>query len=360
MNIFNKNFRNKKIIVTGHTGFKGSWLTLWLTLLKAKVLGISKNIPTKPSHYQSINLSRKIKNVKLDLKDLDKLKKIFKSYKPDFIFHLAAQSLVNKSYQSPIDTWQTNTIGTINVLESIRQLKKPCVAIIITSDKSYKNLEISRGYHEDDLLGGYDPYSASKASAELAINSYLKSFYLSQNKKIKLGIARAGNVIGGGDWSQNRIVPDCIKAWSSSKSVVIRNQKSTRPWQHVLEALSGYLILAIKLKHSPKLNGEAFNFGPNNNVIKNVKSLISTMQNDLGKIKIKKNKKNIFFESKLLKLNSNKAKKILKWKCILNFNETIKMTVLWYKNFYKTKENIYKFSKQQILKYERIFLLNLK
>jgi CDP-glucose 4,6-dehydratase len=356
MNIFSKCFKNKKVIVTGHTGFKGSWLSLWLILNNAKVMGISNNVPTNPSHFNSIKLHKKITHKKIDIRNIKQVKKIFKSFKPDFVFHLAAQSLVNKSYKNPIETWQTNTIGTVNVLEALRNLKNSCVAVIITSDKCYKNLEITRGYKENDLLGGKDPYSASKASAELAIHSFVKSFYLSKKKNLKIGIARAGNVIGGGDWSDNRIVPDCMKAWSKSKSVNIRNPNSTRPWQHVLEALSGYLILAINLKNKKNLNGEAFNFGPSNNVEKKVKTLIQEMEKNLGKINIKNIKSNKYFESKLLKLNSNKAEKFLKWKCILSFSKTIKMTTLWYKNYYKKKEDFYKFSKNQILEYERELL----
>ena len=200
------------------------------------------------------------------------LKKIFKKYRPDYVFHLAAQPLVKKSYIDPVYTWSTNTIGTLNVLESLRVINKKCIAIIITSDKSYKNLEINRGYKEDDILGGKDPYSASKASAELAIQSQIASYFPLKKTKVLIGIARAGNVIGGGDWSENRLIPDCIKSWSKNKKVLLRNPNSTRPWQHVLEATRGYLKLAQSLKKNKKLHGEAFNFGPN--YTKNYKVLI--------------------------------------------------------------------------------------
>ena len=209
----------------------------------------------------------------MDLKDLKKLKLIFKKYKPDFVFHLAAQSLVKESYNSPIQTFQSNTIGTLNVLECIRNLSKKCISIIITSDKSYKNLELNRGYKENDILGGKDPYSASKASAELIIQFYINSFFSSKSNNKIVAIARAGNVIGGGDWSKNRLIPDCVKAWSKNKIAIIRNPKSTRPWQHVLEALRGYLNLAIKLSKNSNLHGEAFNFGPKNSQNKTVVEL---------------------------------------------------------------------------------------
>jgi CDP-glucose 4,6-dehydratase len=238
----------------------------------------------------------------------------------------------------------------------LRELKKECVAILITSDKSYKNLEIKRGYKENDLLGGKDPYSASKASAEFAIQSYISSYFSTKKNKVKIGIARAGNVIGGGDWSSNRLIPDCVKSWSKNKKVIIRNPKSTRPWQHVLEAIYGYLILAINLKKNNKLHGEVFNFGPNNKKNYNVIDLVKQMKNHWKKVTwrdIKKNK-NSFFESNLLKLNSNKAKNKLKWKCILNFNETINMVAQWYKNYYFYPMKIQKISFNQIKEYEKL------
>ena len=243
-----KQFKNKTVLVTGHTGFKGSWLTLWLVLLGAKVIGLSINFPSNPSHFNLMKLQKKINHKKIDIRNLKLLKKIFRRYQPDYVFHLAAQSLVKKSYSEPIYTWGTNTMGTLNILESLRELKKNCVAVLITSDKSYKNVEIKRGYKENDILGGGDPYSSSKASAELAIQSYISSFFSSKKTKVLIGIARAGNVIGGGDWSENRLVPDCAKSWSKNKKVLIRNPRSTRPWQHVLEAIWGYLLLASDLK----------------------------------------------------------------------------------------------------------------
>ena len=351
-----KNFKNKTVIVTGHTGFKGSWLTTWLTLLGANVIGVSINIPSNPSHFKVIKLKNKINHKKIDIRNLKVLKKTIKKYQPHYVFHLAAQSLVKKSYSDPVYTWETNTIGTLNVLEALREIKRNCIAVLITSDKSYKNIEIKRGYHENDVLGGKDPYSASKASAELAIQSYIKSFFPTKKTKVLIGIARAGNVIGGGDWSNDRLIPDCVKAWSKNKKVFIRNPKSTRPWQHVLEAVWGYLNLSLNLKENKKLHGEAFNFGPGNNKNYNVIFLVNSMKKYWERVKwsvIKKNKKN-FFESNLLKLNSNKAKNLLKWKCILSISETIKLTTYWYKNYYAEPKKIYKTSQDQIKKYEKL------
>ena len=347
-----KNFKNKKILITGHTGFKGSWLSLWLKNLGAEVMGVSLDIPTQPSHFKLANLDKKIKNKFIDITHLKKLKKVFLTFKPDYVFHLAAQSLVKKSYKKPELTFYTNAIGTLNVMECLRDLKNNCIAVIITSDKSYKNLEIKRGYREEDILGGIDPYSASKASAELIIQTYFKS-YLINKKNIRIGVARAGNVIGGGDWSENRLIPDCMKSWSKNKKVIIRNPNATRPWQHVLDALYGYIILSLNLKKNKKLNGHAFNFGPplNNDyrvidVLKLVKKLW-----DKAFWKIIKNKKE--YESNLLKLNSSKAKLILKWKCNLSFKESVQFATEWYRFFYLTKKNMYSFSVKQINLYSQ-------
>ena len=357
MSLFQKNFKNKKVIITGHTGFKGSWLTLWLKILGAKVLGISNGVLTNPSNFKILKLEKKINHKNFDIRNIKKLKKTFANFKPDYIFHLAAQSLVKKSYKDPITTFETNAIGTLNVLEALKVVKKKCTVILITSDKSYKNLELKRGYKENDLLGGLDPYSASKGSAELIIQSYINS-YFQNNKKILIGVARAGNVIGGGDWSDNRLVPDCVKSWSKKKRVVLRNPFSTRPWQHVLEALGGYLFFAIKLSKNSKLNGEVFNFGPNNRNNFNVLMLVKLMELHWKNVSwklIKKNKSKLH-ESKLLKLNCLKAKKILKWKSVLNFRKTTKMVISWYCKFYSSPKEIEQFSINQILNYEKIML----
>ena len=259
--MFKNIYRNKKVLITGHTGFKGSWLCMWLVHLGADVYGISNKIPTNPSNYNASNIGRIIKNYSFDINDSVKLNKTVKKIKPDFVFHLAAQALVKKSYNDPLDTIHTNALGTSKILEAIKSLNKSVTAVIITSDKVYFNKEIKRGYKEDDLIGGKDPYSASKGMAELAIKTYFDSF-ISKDKSKKLGITRAGNVIGGGDWAENRIVPDCVRAWSKKKSVIIRNPFSTRPWQHVLEPLSGYLLLGLRLNQKSKINGHAYNFGP--------------------------------------------------------------------------------------------------
>ena len=351
-----KNFKNKKVLITGHTGFKGSWLTMWLIILGAKVVGISNNFPSSPNHYKLLNLNKKSLNKNLDIRNLGALKKFIKKYQPDFVFHLAAQSIVKTAYENPLKTWSTNTIGTVNILESLRQLKKKCVAIIITSDKCYENLEIKRGYHENDRLGGKDPYSASKASADIAIRSYINSFFSHINNKVFIATARAGNVIGGGDWSSNRLIPDCVRSWSKRKTVLVRSPQSTRPWQHVLEVIYGYITLAINLKKNSSLHGETFNFGPTNHQNYKVISVIKLMKKFWQNVswKLNENNNKIFKESLLLKLNSQKAKKKLKWKSILTFKENIFLVANWYKNFYLNSKPAYKLTLTQIEFYQNL------
>lgn len=353
---YKKFFNKKKIIITGHTGFKGSWLTIWLQMLGAKIVGISNNFPSNPCHFQSLNLNKKIVSKNLDIRNLIVLKKLIKDFKPDYIFHLAAQSIVSVAYEDPIRTWSTNTIGTINILESLRQLKNKCVAVIITSDKCYENLEIKRGYHENDRLGGKDPYSASKASADVAIKSYINSFFSSKDNKVFIATARAGNVIGGGDWSPNRLIPDCVRSWSKNKKVLIRSPYSTRPWQHVLEAIYGYITLAINLNKNSRLHGEAFNFGPPNHQNFQVISVVKLMKKYWKNVswKVYKNNNQEFNETSLLKLNSKKAKKNLKWKSILTFKESIYLVANWYKNFYIDSKNVYKLTSNQIEFYQKL------
>ena len=334
-------FKGKTVIITGHTGFKGSWLSFWLKTLGAKVIGISFNIPTNPSLFKIIIGNQSIRSYKCDIKNLNKLRNIVLKHKPDFVFHLAAQALVKKSYLNPLLTWNSNLLGTVNILESLRHLKKNCVAVIVTSDKSYKNLEIKRGYTEEDQLGGYDPYSASKGAAEFAIRSFIKSFF-NKKSKVKIGIARAGNVIGGGDLSDNRIIPDAFKCWSKNNKLLIRNPYSTRPWQFVLEPLFGYIFLAKNLD-SKKYIGEVFNFGPKFKKHISTLSLIDKLNTysieftKKNSYFFKKVKKNNFKESTLLQLDSSKANIKLNWQCVLSIDKTLMYCAEWYINYYTKK-----------------------
>ena len=254
-------FFGKKILITGHTGFKGFWLAMILRSMGADVVGISLETDTyKKSHFNTLNGEDLIKTFFLDIKDLSSLKELTNQIKPDYIFHLAAQALVAESFKNPINTFNTNTIGSINLLESMRRANHKCNVIMITSDKVYENVEWVFGYRENDMLGGSDPYSASKACAELSIRSYFNSYL--RNSNIRLCIAREGTVIGGGDWSENRLVPDCIRSWTKKANVNLRSPDATRPWQHVFDPINGYLKLAIKLNEDQSIEGEAFNFGP--------------------------------------------------------------------------------------------------
>jgi len=351
-----KNFLNayngSNVLITGHTGFKGSWLTIWLKYLGANVTGISLDPYTNPSHFSASNIRDEINDLRADIRNKDELKRILLDVKPDFVFHLAAQALVSNAYEFPIDTWQTNLIGTLNLIDALRYIDKKCAAVFVTSDKCYQNLEWVWGYRENDILGGVDPYSASKAATEIAIRSHIKSFFSSSDNSIRIGSARAGNVIGGGDWSQNRIVPDCIRAWTNEEVVLLRNPSSTRPWQHVLEPLSGYLVQAIALSERSELHGESFNFGPSNDNNNSVLDLVNEISIHWDKVKweIATNKNNVY-ESGLLKLNCDKALHELNWQSVLDFESTVSMTIDWYKSYYKDPKITATLSKNQIIGY---------
>ena len=332
-------FKGARVLITGHTGFKGSWLSLWLVKLGAEVFAVSLDVPTEPSHAVATGLLTKLHDYRVDIRDSSRLKILIQEIQPDFVFHLAAQALVRKSYEDPLETWQTNTIGTINVLEGLRTLRRPCVAVFITSDKCYDNVEWAWGYRETDMLGGPDPYSASKGAAEFAIKSYVKSFFLPEGL-IRIGIGRAGNVIGGGDWAVDRIVPDCVRAWSTGEVVSLRNPMATRPWQHVLEPLSGYLSLAISLGESPLLHGQPFNFGPSTQQNYSVGELVSEMANYWDKVSWQDVSAQYGgpHESALLKLNCDKALHFLKWHAVWGFESTVSETIKWYQQYYDRPE----------------------
>jgi len=348
--MFNNIYKNKKVLVTGHTGFKGSWLTTWLLNLGAEVAGYSIGIPTTPSHFIELGLENNINHYLGDIRDYNHLLKVCQEFKPEFIFHLAAQPLVRESYENPRETFDVNMIGTLNVLEVIRQLSDVVkVGVIITSDKCYDNVEWVYGYREDDRLGGEDPYSGSKGAAELIVKSYMHSFFKQGFPNVCT--TRAGNVIGGGDWAKDRIVPDIVRSWSENMAVEIRSPYSTRPWQHVLEPLSGYLCIGSELyEENSKHRNLAYNFGPDAKVNKNVGELIDEMKllwmNSPGWINkyVNDGKK----EANLLKLSCDRANIQLKWFPVLEFKETIDFTMSWYMNFYIHKNQVFEFTNNQI------------
>tara|TARA_A100001015_G_scaffold232681_1_gene263592 strand:+ start:796 stop:1872 length:1077 start_codon:yes stop_codon:yes gene_type:complete len=348
-NSFLKNYKNLKVLITGTTGFKGSWLSFWLQNLGAKVSGISLKPEKNSILFKNFQLEKKINQYFIDINNFNKLNDVIKKTKPDIIFHLAAQSIVSESYKKPLRTFHTNILGSANILETIRINRIPHL-VYITSDKCYLNLDKKKNFKETDNLGGLDNYSSSKASAELIFSSYYNS-YFSNSKYLSIASARAGNVIGGGDMKENRIVPDIIKALYNNNKLDLRNPQATRPWQHVLEPLFGYLLLGNRLleKNISSKVLPSWNFGPNPNNCKkvfNVLKLIEKLWNK-KKLRIKLVKNKSFHESKLLSLNINKANKELNWKPKLSFNDTVKLTVDWYKNYFAKKSST-KVTKEQI------------
>ena len=349
-------FNGSTVLITGHTGFKGAWLTAWLKQLGAKVVGMALDPPTNPSHFVAANLADGITDLRIDIRDRAALESSIVNAQPDFVFHLAAQALVRRSYNDPIETWQTNVLGTLHVLEALRKLDKACAAVIITSDKCYDNVEWVWGYRETDGMGGPDPYSASKGAAELAIRSHIKSYFPKATSKVRIASARAGNVIGGGDWAADRIVPDCVKAWSTNNSVELRNPYSTRPWQHVLEPLSGYLNLAIALSQRPELHGEPFNFGPQVQQNHTVLELLQQMAFYWDQVRYQDMSGSVTgpYESGLLKLNCDKALHFLQWYAVMGFEDTVRMTAEWYRAYYNKMEKIALVTNSQISAYTLI------
>ena len=333
--MFGSAYKGKTVLVTGHTGFKGAWLTSWLLSLGAKVVGVSKDIPSSPSMYDLLGLKDQIIDIRLDIKDLTPLTECIHLHRPDFLFHLAAQPIVSESYRNPIETIATNALGTAHLLEALRTLNSRCTAIFVTSDKAYDNIEQIWGYRETDRLGGKDIYSASKGAAEIVIRAYYESFFKRNESKIRIAVGRAGNVIGGGDWSKDRIIVDAINAWVDLKPVDIRSPKATRPWQHVLEPLSGYLQLGSLLLDTDALHGEAFNFGPSDKNSYTVECLLFDMarQWKLDHSPFNDCSMNATIkEANLLKLDCDKAMNVLAWEAALSYSQMVQFTTEWYKS----------------------------
>lgn len=354
IDIFNNFYQGKRVLVTGHTGFKGSWLSIWLNELGAEVIGIAQDPFTERDNYVLSNIGKNIKaDIRADIRNGEEIKKIFKRYQPEIVFHLAAQPLVRLSYDIPVETYETNVMGTINIMEAIRNTDSAKVGIMITTDKCYENKEQIWGYRENEPMGGYDPYSSSKGAAEIAIASWRRSFFNpAEYKKHGKSIAsvRAGNVIGGGDWALDRIIPDCIKALENEQPICIRSPKSIRPWQHVLEPLSGYMLLAKKMWNEPTKYCEGWNFGPRTESITPVWEVASMVIKEYGKGTLKDlSDPNALHEAKLLMLDISKAKFQLGWEPRMNINQCIALTIDWYKRY--NTENVYQLCKEQIEKY---------
>ncbi len=353
---FNNIYKGKKVFITGNTGFKGSWLSTWLLNLGAEVHGFSLDIPTSPSMFEALELESKYKHTFGDIRNKESLSTCINQIKPDFIFHLAAQAIVSKSYKEPLDTISTNIMGTAVLLDILREVEFECNCVLITSDKAYENVEWIWGYRENDRMGGKDIYSGSKGATELIIHAYIQSFIRKKNN-IKIATVRAGNVIGGGDWSSDRIVVDCINAFISDNCVELRSPSATRPWQHVLEPLSGYLTTGQLLHENRIANCEAFNFGPSSEQIRTVFELSTALETkwfgkSINKIKITDNIP--FEEATLLKLNCDKALAYMDWKATLDFDQIVDYIAEWYNCFYKQPADIFEKTIAQINEYTKI------
>ncbi|WP_260260060.1 CDP-glucose 4,6-dehydratase [Vibrio intestinalis] len=354
--MFSDVYKGKKVLITGHTGFKGAWLTTWLLDLGAEVCGISKDIPTQPSMFEVLDLESSIQHHIADVRNLEEIRKIILDFKPDFLFHLAAQPIVSLSYSNPLDTISTNVLGTANILEALRSVEHRCNAVIVTSDKCYENVEWVWGYKETDHMGGKDIYSGSKGAAEIIFHAYQESFFKNSSDQVRLATGRAGNVIGGGDWASDRIVADCMRAWSNNQRVEIRCPDATRPWQHVLEPLSGYLTLGQGLVDDSSNHGEQYNFGPRAEQNHTVKNLLSDLSSywDFKKLNdayvVTDNIP--FHEAGLLKLNCDKALFRLKWEANLNYEQCIRFVSEWYYEFYQGRKDMREFTLRQIKEYQ--------
>jgi CDP-glucose 4,6-dehydratase len=345
VSLFANIYRNKRVLITGHTGFKGSWLSLWLTKLGAQVTGVALPPEVKPNHWDLLNLG--IEDHRIDIRNFDAIKRVMNEVQPEIVFHLAAQPLVRRSYRDPLETWSTNVMGTANVLEACRHQSSVRAIVAVTTDKCYENKEWPWGYRENDSLGGHDSYSASKACSELVSASYRNTFFNDADAPL-LATARAGNVVGGGDWSEDRLIPDLVRSIQLQECLEIRSPSATRPWQHVLESLSGYLVLGQNLLAGKKEFAEAWNFGPEPEGNKTVDEVLNKLQVYLPELVWKISSINQPHEANLLYLDSSKARRNLQWQPVWNINDTLLRTADWYRAWLEADNII---SDQQLIDY---------
>lgn len=352
IDVFNSAFLGKRVLVTGHTGFKGSWLSIWLHELGAEVIGVGLDSYSPKDNYVLSDIGQKIMaDLRADIRDGQQMKDIFAQYQPEIVFHLAAQPLVRLSYEIPVETYETNVMGSINIMEAARVTDSVKVVVMITTDKCYENREQLWGYRENEPMGGYDPYSSSKGAAEIAISSWRRSFFnpadYGKNHHVSIASVRAGNVVGGGDWAKDRIVPDCIRALEADQPIEIRSPKAIRPWQHVLEPLSGYLLLASKILHEPARYCEGWNFGPRMESITTVWEVAERLTHYYGAGSLKDvSDPNALHEANLLMLDISKAKFLLGWEPRTDINQCCQLTADWYKRY--KHEDVYALCVEQI------------
>ena len=356
MSAFAGAFRGQRVLVTGHTGFKGSWLAEWLLGLGAEVTGLALPPPTQPALFDQLALAGRLHHVIGDIRDPAVVRRAVAEVRPAFVFHLAAQPLVRLSYEQPVETYATNVLGTAHVLDAVRLAARPCVVVSVTTDKCYENREWLHSYREEDPMGGYDPYSSSKGAAELVIAAYRRSFFSAPDSPVRLASARAGNVIGGGDWALDRIVPDCIRALQRGEAIPVRNKVATRPWQHVLEPLSGYLWLAARLAAAPPAPGgaplaSAFNFGPALTSNRTVAELVQELLRHWPGRWEDRSDPRAVHEAKLLNLATDKAHHLLGWQPVWAFAETIAQTAAWYRQTGSDPASAAALTKRQIAAY---------
>jgi CDP-glucose 4,6-dehydratase len=352
-------YAGKRVLVTGHTGFKGAWLCEWLLSLGAKVSGLALPPPTQPSLFEQLGLAARLHHVVGDIRDLATVRQAVDDVCPDFIFHLAAQPIVRLSYDQPVETYSTNIMGTVHVLEAARRAGRPCAVVAVTTDKSYENKEWVHSYREEDPMGGHDPYSSSKGAAELVISAYRRSFFSAGDSPVKLASARAGNVIGGGDWAPDRIVPDCIRALDRGETIPVRNKTATRPWQHVLEPLSGYLWLGVALSGKKTAGfrfpvgayGHSFNFGPAPASNRTVAALVQEIVKHWPGRWEDRSDPRAVHEAKLLNLATDKAFHLLQWQPVWPFEPTVAQTVTWYRKVTASPAAAPALTRQQITDY---------
>ena len=350
--MFNDFYKNKRVLVTGHTGFKGSWLSIWLHEMGAEVVGVALDPYSERDNYVLSGIGQKIEaDLRADIRDEERLNEIFREYQPEIVFHLAAQPLVRLSYEIPVETYETNVMGTINVMEAIRHTDSVRVGVMITTDKCYENKEQLWGYRENEPMGGYDPYSSSKGAAELSISSWRRSFFnpkdYGRKHHVSLASVRAGNVIGGGDWAKDRIIPDCIRALEADRPIEIRSPKAIRPWQHVLEPLGGYLLLSEKMWRNPTAYCEGWNFGPRMESVSTVWEVAQKLIANYGKGTLRDcSDPNALHEANLLLLDISKAKFRLGWEPRMNIDECMTMVADWYKRY--QEEDVYRLCVEQI------------